>query len=255
MTTENEHNCVDKDDLLNDTKLNIDKFGLQVILVGSTNYCPSFAYSIGLTQTYNHPEIICFGLPNDLGHAIINDIAEIIQKGETIDTRKIYTEIFKNSRAAFLKVDQRNMDDYFGAAFNYYGDKSFEALQLVWTDHNDKLPWENNFEEAFLYKQPLLDRNADFKFYEPKNLATFTTRQWLDEKKPILRVVHDFDGDWQFLTGDQLPEDIKIVALEQLIKQDSTLNEVFDLEYGEEAEREFIGGEWTRNKVEMDNEE
>ena len=254
MTSENEHNCIDKDDLLNDTKLNIEKFGLQVIMVGSTSYCPSFAYSIGLTETYNHPEIICFALPNNLGHAIINDIAEIIKKGETIDTGKTYTEIFKDSRAAFLKVDKRNIDDYFGAALNYYGGKSFDALQVVWTDRNDKLPWDNNFEEEFLYKQPLLDRNANFKFYEPKNLTTFTTRQWLDEKKPILRVVHDNDGDWQFLTGDQLPDDIKIVALEQLIKRDDTLNQLFDLEYGEEAQREFIGGHWIRNKIETDEE-
>lgn len=255
MTTENEHNCIDKDDLLNDTKSNIDKFGLQVIMVGSTSYSPSFAYSIGLTQTYNHPEIICFGLPNGIGHGLINDIAEIIKKGETIDTEKIYTEIFKDSRAAFIKVDKRNINDYFGAALNYYGNKSFNALQVVWTDRNDKLPWEENFEEEFLYKQPLLDRNADFKFNEPKNLAIFTTRQWLDEKRPILRIVHDIDGDWQFLTGDQLAEDIKIVALEELIKRDNTLNEVFDLEYGEEAERDFIGGQWTRNNVETNNEE
>jgi len=253
MTTENEHNCINKADLLNDTKLNIDKFGLQVIMVGSTNYSPSFAYSIGLTQTYNHPEIICFGLSNDLGHTIINDIAEIIKKGEVIESGHISTEIFKDSRAAFLKVDKRNISDYFGAALNYYSEKSFDALQVVWTDRNDKLPWEENFEEEFLYKQPLLDRNADFKFYEPKNLTTFTTRQWLDEQKPILRVVHDIDGDWQFLTGDQLPEDIKIVALEELIKRDNTLNEIFDLEYGEEAEREFIRGHWSRNKVETDD--
>lgn len=84
-------------------------------------------------------------------------------------------------------------------------------------------------------------------------MTTFTTRQWLDEKKPILRVVHDNDGDWQFLTSDQLPEDIKIVALEELIKRDNTLNEVFDLEYGEEAERDFIGGQWTRTKLKSDD--
>lgn len=255
MTIENEHNCIDENSLLDNTKLNIDRFGLQVIMVGSTSYCPSFAYSIGLTQTYNHPELICFGLPNDLGHEIINDVSEIIRKGETIETGKIYTEIFKDSRAVFLKVDKRNIDDYFGVALNYYGDNNFDALQIVWTDRNDNLPWEDNFEEEFSFMQPLLDRSADFKFYEPKNLATFTTRQWLDEKKPILRVVHDIDGDWQFLTGDQLPEDIKIVALEQLVKLDSTLNEVFDLEYGEAAEREFIGGPWTRNTLETEDEE
>lgn len=126
---------------------------------------------------------------------------------------------------------------------------------MIWTDRNDKFPWEEYFEEEFLYKQPLLDRNTDFKFNEPKNLTTFTTRQWLEDHKPILRVVHDNDGDWQFLTGDQMPEDIKIVALEELIKRDDTLNEVFDLEYGEEAERDVVGGQWKRNKIEYEDED
>jgi hypothetical protein len=249
-----EHKCIDKDELLENTKLNIEKFGLQVIMVGSTNYSSSFSYSVGLWETYKHPEIICFGLSNDLGHAIINDVAEIIKQGKFISVGKEYTEIFAKSRATFLEVDRRNIEDYFGAALNYYDEKEFKALQLIWTDRNDKFPWEENFEEEFLYKQPLLDRNADFKFNEPKNLTTFTTRQWLDENKPILRVFHDYDGDWQFLTGDQMPEDIKLVALEQLIIKDRTLNEVFDLEYGEEAEREFVGGKWTRSKSENDDE-
>lgn len=254
MAEENKHICISKDQLLEQTKGNIEKFGLQVIMVGSTNYSPSFAYSIGLKKTYNHPEIICFGLPNDLAHGIINDVAKIIKNNESIESGKFYTEIFKDSRTAFLKVDVRNIPDYFGAALNYYEQEKFDALQLVWTDRNDKFPWEGNFEEEFLYDQPLLDRNADFKFNEPVNLTTFTTRQWLEEDKPILHIIHDDEGDWQFLTGDQMPEDIKIVALEELVKRDNTLNEVFDLEYGEEAERDFIGGTWKRSKLDYDEE-
>ena len=248
MTEENKHDCISKDDLLEKTKLNIEKFGIQVIMVSSTDYLPSFAYSIGLKKTYNHPEIICFGLSNSLGHQIINDVAEIIKKGEVIESGKVYSEIFENSRATFLKVDKINIADYFGAGLNFYENEEFNALQLIWTDRNDRFPWENNFEEDFLFKQPLLDRNVDFKFNEPKNLTTYTTRQWLEENKPILRVVHDDDGDWQFLTDDQMPDDIRIIALEELIKSDSTLNEVFDLDYGEEAERDFIGAKWKRNK-------
>lgn len=249
MTEENKHDCLSKNDLLEQTKSNIEKFGLQVIMVNSTNYSPSFSYSIGLKKTYNHPEIICFGLPNDLGHQIINDVATMIKNGELIESGKIYSEIFHESQATFLKVDERNIPDYFGAALNFYEKEKFKALQLIWTDRKDQFPWDENFEEEFLRKQPLLDRNADFKFNEPKNLTTFTTRQWLEEQKPILRVVHDDDGDWQFLTDDQTLDDIKIVALEELIKHDNTLNEIFDLEYGEEAERKFIGGEWTRNQL------
>ena len=252
MNSDKPHKCIESEDLLNMTKLNVDKFGLQVIMVSSTSYSPAFAYSIGLWETYSHPEIICFGLPDNLGHEIINDIAEIIKGGEELKIGKIYYEIFEQSKTTFLKVDQENVGDYFGAALNYYGNNNLDALELIWTDRNDRFPWEEYFEEEFVFQQPLLDRNADFKFPEPKNLTSFTTRQWVEEQKPILRVIHDYDGDWQFLTGDQMPEDIKIVALEELIVKDNTLNALFNLEYGEAAEREFIGGHWSRSKLQVE---
>jgi len=254
MDKNNEHKCIDKDELLIRTKNNIEKFGLQVIMVSATDYLPSFAYSIGLYKIYKHPEIICFGLSNDLVHAIINDVADLIKNGEKIELSKNYDNIFKDSKAEFLKVDERNIDNYFGAAINFYETSKFPALQLVWTDRNDRFPWEENFENKFLHDQPLLDRNSEFKFREAKNLGIFATRQWLELHKPILRVVHDIDGDWQFLTGDQMPEDIKLVALEQMILKDKTLNEVFDLDYGQAADREFIGGKWTKTKAEDDDE-
>jgi hypothetical protein len=251
MTTDNEHNCRNDEQ----TKSDIEKFGLSVIIIEATDYLPSFAYSIGLWQKFKHPEIICFGLRTQTLHTIINDVADLVKNGQVIQAGKTYGNIFENSKSEFLNVDKRNLGDYFGTAIDYYNSKDFQALQLVWTDRNDKFPWETDFEEDFIYKQPLLDRNVDFKFREAKNLGIFTTRQWLELNKPILRVVHDTDGDWQFLTGDQMPEDVKLVALEQIVIKDRTLNEVFDLDYGEEAEREFVGGEWKRSIVEYEDEE
>ena len=72
----------------------------------------------------------------------------------------------------------------------------------------------------------------------------------MEDNQPILRVVHEEDGDWQFLTKEIDYENGKLVALEQMILRDETLNELFDLEYGEEAERDFIGDKWKRNKFE-----
>lgn len=248
MSDNNKHKVVDKDELLKRTRDNIEKHGLQVIMVHATNYSPSFAYSIGLFRTYKHPEIICFGLPNELGRAIINDVARLVKQGENMEVYRNYDNIFKDSRAEFLPVDNRNIKDYFRAALNFYETSNFPAYQLVWPDGNNTFPWEDNFDKNFLYDQPLLDRNAEFKFREAKNLGVFTTRQWLELDQPIIRVVHDEEGDWQFLTGDQLPEDIKLVALEQMVLKDKTLNEVFDLDYGQAAEREFVGGRWTITK-------
>ena len=252
---EQENKCTHQGHPESETQKNIDKYGLQVIAVEASDYLPSFVYSIGLTETYKHPEIICFGLSPQLGMNIINDVADLIKNGEIIEIGKVYHNIFKETPATFVKVDNRNIVDYFGVAIRHYQNNPFEALQLVWSDRNGKFPWEEDFEEDFLYKQPLLDRNVEFKFLEPKNLAIFTTRQWLENKQPILRVVHDEDGDWQFLTGDQMPDDIRIVALQELTKRDLTLNEVFDLEYGESAERDSLGGEWTRYDESEEEEE
>ena len=248
MTKEAEHNCRNDDKLSAD----VEKFGWSVILVYGTDYLPSFAYTIGLWKTYNHPEVIAFGLNAETMHIILNDIGGLVKAGQTIQINKNYPELFEEAKAEFIVVDQRNLNNYFGTAIDFYNTENFPALELIWTDRNDKFPWESDFEEEFVFKQPLLDRNAEFKFRESKNLGIYTTRQWLELDQPILRVVHEFDGDWQFLTGDQMPEDIKLVCLEEIVKKDNSLNEVFDLEYGESAERDYINGLWTRTKIELD---
>ena len=236
-TTDNEHNCRDDQK----TNSNIEKYGLTVILIEGTEYLPPFAYSIGLWKMFRHPEIISFGLTPKTLHSIINIAADLVKEEQKIVTNKVYSDFFEGRLAEFVTVDKRNMGDYFGTAIDFYNTIDFPALQLVWTDRNNRFPWDKDFEEEFIYKQPLLDRNADFKFREPRNLATFTTRQWLELNKPILQVIHEQSGDWQFLTGDQMQEDIKIVALEQMVKRDKTLNEIFDLDYGEQAVRDSIG--------------
>jgi hypothetical protein len=90
--------------------------------------------------------------------------------------------------------------DYFGYAIWFNQTSNFPALQLVWTDRQNRYPWQDGFEEEFKFIQPLLDRNGTYKFLEEKNLAVFTTRQWLEEKKPILRVIHEEDGDLLILS-------------------------------------------------------
>ncbi|WP_316812584.1 DUF4262 domain-containing protein [Pedobacter heparinus] len=159
MKEEKRHNCRNDEKTISD----IEKYGLSVILIEATDYLPSFAYSIGLWQKYDHPEIICFGLSVQTLHIIINDVAELIKNGHIIETGRPYDDFFENGNAEFLKVDCRNIADYFGTALDFYGVKDIPALQLIWTDRNDKFPWDEGFEEEFIYRQPLLDRNADFK--------------------------------------------------------------------------------------------
>lgn len=236
---------MDEEKLISD----INKYGWTVLVMEATEYLPSFAYTVGLWKNYHHPELISFGLTTGTLQSILNIGGELAKAGKSLEVDTDYDDFFNNGTAQFLQVDPRNLNDYFGYAIWFNDENIFPALQLVWTDRNNKYPWNQDFEKEYVFRQPLLDRNADFKFREARNVAVFTSRQWLEFKKPILRVVHDSDGEWQFLTGDQMQDDIKIVALEQMTLSDHTLNDTFNLDYGEAADRNFIGDKWIRSSL------
>ncbi len=243
MASKEERNSRNDQQLLED----VEKYGFHILFISATDYSPSFGYTVGLYKTYNHPEIILFGSTGHAVQAVMNNNGNLLKSGKQMALNKVYYDFFENVPAQFILVDKRNLKSYFGYDIWYYKNLDFPALQLVWADRNNKFPWDADYDKEFLYRQPLLDRNADFKFRELKNLRVFTTKQYLELGKPILKVVHDKEGDWQFLTGDQMSEDIKIVGLEEMIKKDITLNDVFDLDYGESAERNYVGEEWKRS--------
>jgi hypothetical protein len=117
------------DNLLAKTAQNIATYGLQVISVPGSSYLSSFTYSVGLLETYGHPEIICFGLNTDLMHALINDVAVIIKEGNRMQPGNTYDTIFKGLDATFLRVDPANIDDYFGVAIRHYKRNNLPAIQ------------------------------------------------------------------------------------------------------------------------------
>lgn len=229
---------------MRDFKEDIKKFGWSVVMIKETEYLPAFAYTIGIWETFSRPEIIAFGLHTKSLHILVNQAGDIIKSGNEIEKGKNYDDFFEDNNVQFIEVDAENISDYFGYGIDYYGSKNFPSIQLVWTDNNNKFPWETDFETELIFKQPLLDRNMNFKFREDKNLGVFTTRQFLEENKPIVRITHDDDGDWQFLTENAKLEDAKIVHLEYITTKDKTVNEVFRLDYGESAERNYIGDNW-----------
>ncbi len=226
-------------------KQNIAKYGCHLALIEADNYQPAFAYTIGLYERYRHPEIICFGLSTDLMGRLLNHAKDLIQKGIILDVELLYRGFLDGYNVQFLKVDKDYYPDYLGYASWYYNyDQRFPVLQLVWPDKSENYPWSESFNPEWVRLQPLLDRNTDFKFLEKRNLAVYTTQQVLNGD-PILYVYHNEDGDWQFHTSDNPNvDDAKLVALDELVKIDPTINQIFYLPYRSYAWRKFVGDDW-----------
>ena len=216
----------------------------------ATHYTSSCLCTVGLLETYNHPEIVLFGLPLDTLHDIAQIAVDRIAQGEVFKKDTSYDAFLNAYSCKFLKVEASYLNDYFQVALQYYNEDTIEALQLVWPDKNEYFPWDASYDANFEYKQPLLDQNTDFKFREPRNTAVFTTTHFLDQHFPILRVIHDEEGDWQFLTGHEFSgEDCKVMAMEEVVKKDRSLNALFHLNYGEYADRKTINDNWVIGSV------
>jgi hypothetical protein len=226
------------------TQKHIDDYGCSIVYIEENDYLPGFAYTIGLYQKFNHPEIICFGLPMKLTGSLLNDACDLIKEGQSLVPGQQYEDFLKDFTIQFLPINKAFYPDYFGTASNFYGNDDYPALQFVWPDKKQFFPWEPGFNPDLKRKQPLLDRNADFRFYEERNVAVFTTKHVL-EGKQILYVYHNDDGAWQFHSEqDPQLEDSKLVSLETITKLDQGINDLYHLNYGQNAWRESIDDEW-----------
>lgn len=88
----------------------------------------------------------------------------------------------------------------------------------------------------------------NWPFDQPRNCASFTTRQVLERIEPIVKVSQDEDDHgWQFIGSSEVKMvDARLVALQQIVRLDPTVLEVADLEPGWQAFREWVGGPWSR---------
>lgn len=84
-------------------------------------------------------------------------------------------------------------------------------------------------------------------FEVPDNTLVFCCEHVLETTRPILRVSHDHDGDWQFLCGDShAGGKPRIICMGCALERDGTLAALADLPLGWGADRETVGSLWTR---------
>ncbi|MDO5987741.1 DUF4262 domain-containing protein [Flavivirga amylovorans] len=226
-------------------KKNVKDHGCHISLIKSDGYNPSFGYTVGLTKQYNHPEIIVLGLDVESTHAILNSAFLDIKEGTKFITEIGYNGFLDGFEIQFVNVSGEYYSDYLGYA-GWFNENSwnFKALQMVWPDKQSHFPWDSDFVEELKFRQPLLDRNLDFKFLELRSLSVFTTEDVLNGST-VTNVFHDEKGNWLFYSENgNDTNSTKIVRLEDLVKDDITLNHIYFLNYGESAFRKDKLSDW-----------
>ncbi len=90
---------------------------------------PEWSFSTGLFHTFQHPEIVIFGLELDTMQKIVNVIGTEIKGGEKFEPGNEYQNVFAQCGCQFRPVDWSRYADYLGWAMWFYNGDPFPVLQ------------------------------------------------------------------------------------------------------------------------------
>jgi len=219
--------------------------GWYVLVDAGDGERPASAFTIGLWHSFDHAELALFDLdPADMA-AWLEGAAEQVAAG-----RILCPDGRPDGVLGALPVVGRPVlacwhRHFFAGALRFYRGQVIPILQLVWADAPPRL-WQRL--EAPPPPPP------EWPFPVSPDALVLTTRAAAFEGGGVAGVVHDEDGEWQFLHGPYAEiDELIIVHLAHIAERHPGLPALADLPPGWEAWRHG-GGEWRRTPLEPDPE-
>jgi hypothetical protein len=121
-----------------------------------------WAYTIGLTESVDHPEVVVFGLSQSATSVLLHHVYE---RAAELAPLPIGREADNRDRGLAFRLLRIPRPHILGGPelmlgwFDYYlavgRDPGLRAVQLVWADRTGRLPWEPDSDPECT--QPLLD--------------------------------------------------------------------------------------------------
>ena len=113
-----------------------------------------YGYTVGLTQTFDHPEAVVVGLAEEHTAYVFGELVAKLRAGE----RPIVNAAVGmglNLPVVLRHVPPSLAAQHLWVASAFYEQQAFEAVQIVWPDAHGRFPWEAGHERKGNY-QPLL---------------------------------------------------------------------------------------------------
>lgn len=134
----------------------IEQFGCHVIHVLAEREHPPFAYSVGIQQSSNTPELIVIGLKQPVAHFVINEYNRRIRAGVRFVDGDLADAFLEGFDCFFRIVDRSHYRQYLGWNIWLYRGESFDAMQLLYPDTSGHWPWQREASDWFRSWQPIL---------------------------------------------------------------------------------------------------
>ena len=240
--------------------------GWSVVSVPAVGRRPAYAFTVGLWHSFSHAEASMFGQDEEDMVDWLDTVGRAVKRGRVLLPDRLGDDVLdsmeaRGSGGVPLMVYPRPAlaswhRHLFGAALAFYRGQPVPMLQLVWPDVDGILPWEAGCDDECLAAQPRLYDRATavpvpqgWPFPVSPDALVLTTKSIAFDGAPVIGVVHDEEGEWQFLDDPAVDmKDLTIVHLAHVMAHRPELGVMGDLSMGFEAWLD-ADGRWHRDAL------
>lgn len=115
-----------------------------------------YGYSVGLTRSFGHPELVVTGLDDDTMQELVNEIGEAIAGGATFRDGDVSGEFLEGYDVTFRAVPASLRASHFAYADRFYAGGELAVLQVIYPDDRRRWPWDAGVSAEFVKGQPVL---------------------------------------------------------------------------------------------------
>jgi hypothetical protein len=229
--------------------------GWSVVSVPPEGRRPAYAFTVGLWHSFAHAEASVFGRDEREMVRWLDTVGGEVEAGRVLHPDRQGDDILGPVEVFPRPALASWHRHLFRIALTFYRGQPVPMLQLVWADRRGALPWEAGCADDCLQAQPRLwDRvtaapmPAGWPFPVSPDTLVLTTKAIAFDGVAVTGVVHDEEGEWQFLDDRAVDmEDLTIVHLAHLLSSQPDLAAIGDLPSGFEAW--FDGRSWSREAL------
>jgi Domain of unknown function (DUF4262) len=118
---------------------------------------PAYAYTIGLPELVDFPEIVICGLTPVAARGLLDLVIDMLRNGTEVPIGVELVGLFDNElRCIFASVDMDAWGPWFATAISWYRGQPFNVVQLLWPDRNGFLPTEAGYAPNMRLAQPVI---------------------------------------------------------------------------------------------------
>ena len=134
----------------------IARYGWHCVHIQAEGEFVEYSFTVGLFQTYKHPELIIFGLPYKVAHQILTTAAEAARAGVPLDLSNPTDALLNGYSCCFGEVPKTQYHEHVGYARWYYEGNGFPLYQIIWPSRSGQFPWHPLATDAFKLSQPVI---------------------------------------------------------------------------------------------------